>query len=55
MLVGVSLGDLFPRPHGQHGGKECIRIRRVHGGCMLLDALSIPKDQSSPQTCKGFL
>ena len=47
----VSLGDLFPRPHGEHGGEKRIGVSSIHSRCMLLDTLSISKDKGPPETC----
>lgn len=40
---------LIPGSVGEHAGKEGVHVSSIHGLAMLLDALSIRKDQALPQ------
>lgn len=40
---------LIPRSIGKHASKEGVHVTSIHGLAVLLDALSISKDQALPQ------
>ena len=40
---------LIPRSIGEHASKEGVHVTSVHGLAVLLDALSISKNQALPQ------
>ena len=40
---------LIPGPIGEHASKEGVHVPSIHGLAVLLDALSISKDQALPQ------